>query len=231
MKAEKNVGGTDMDTDNSRNRPISSQSYALRPYEENCDQLVKLCEETGQKPSEALRDLVDVALRARRNSSIEAAGIMETMQHIVEQNCQLVKQNQGLIEQNNVVTRQCERLLERYEPLEQQVEGMKRGLIQNLRDFYAILLETLSASIGARRLAWKYVAHTVLKQSGYTEDEINRMYEDEKEAWIEEREGIARALEVAIEKMRQPASPRISANGHFSDGAYSSEPDFPTEVL
>jgi hypothetical protein len=94
-----------------------------------------------------------------------------------------------------------ERLIEKYERLEEQNSSLKQGLIQNLREFYAILLETLSASIGARRLAWNYVAYTVLKQSGSTDEQIKQRYEAEKKAWIDEKDNIADALEEAIKKM------------------------------
>jgi hypothetical protein len=85
--------------------------------------------------------------------------------------------------------------------LAERSENLRGGLIQNLREFYAILLETLAASIGARRLAWNYVAYTVLKQSGSTDEQIKQRYEAEKKAWIDEKDNIAKVLEEAIKKM------------------------------
>jgi hypothetical protein len=172
---------------NSRNRPISTQTYGLRPYEDNCDELAELCKESGQKPGEALRDLVDEAFRARRNPPIVTSEIMQALEQ--------------LIEQNRLANERYERLLEKYEQLDEQNARLKQGLIQNLREFYAILLETLSASIGARRLTWNYVAYTVLKQSGSTDEQIKQRYEAEKKAWIDEKDQIADALEEAIKKM------------------------------
>ena len=106
-----------------------------------------------------------------------------------------------LIEQNRLANERYERLLEKYEQLDERNARLKQGLIQNLREFYAILLETLSASIGARRLAWNYVAYSVLKQSGSTDDQIKQRYDAEKKAWIDEKDKIANALEEAIKKM------------------------------
>ena len=64
---------------NTYNRPISTQTYGLRPYEDNCDELADLCKESGQKPGEALRDLVNEAFRARRNPPIVVTEIMQTL--------------------------------------------------------------------------------------------------------------------------------------------------------
>jgi len=58
-----------------------------------------------------------------------------------------------------------------------------------------------AASIGARRLTWNYVAYTVLKQSGSTDEQIKQRYEAEKKAWIDEKDNIAMVLEEAIKKM------------------------------
>jgi hypothetical protein len=114
---------------------------------------------------------------------------------------EIMQMLQQLVEQNRLANERYERLIEKYERLEEQNSSLKQGLIQNLREFYAILLETLSASIGARRLAWKYVAYTVLKQSGSTDEQIKQRYEAEKKAWIDEKDNIADALEEAIKKM------------------------------
>jgi hypothetical protein len=188
LQTERDKQGIDMDkNNNSHNRPISTQTYGLRPYENNCDDLAELCKESGQKPGEALRDLVDEAFRARRNPPIVGAEIMRVLEQLVEQ--------------NRLANERYERLLEKYEQLDERNARLKQGLIQNLREFYAILLETLSASIGARRLTWNYVAYTMLKQSGSTDEQIKQRYEDEKKAWIDEKDKIANALEEAIKKM------------------------------
>lgn len=128
-------------------------------------------------------------------------GIMKTLEQLVEQNRQLIEQNLQLIGQNRVAIAHCGQILDGYEQLEERIDEMQQGLLQNLREFYAIILETLSASIGARRLTWNYVAHTVLEQSGFTEEQIKQRYEAERGAWIQEKENIADALEEAILKM------------------------------
>ncbi len=168
-----------MDTKNN-NRPLSSQTSSLRLYEDDYEEISRICRERGHKPAEEIRDLVSEALSARRN---QMTGVNEIIQKL-----------DRLVEQNRLAT-------ERYEQLEERSAKLKQGLIQNLREFYAILLETLSASIGARRLAWNYVAHTVLKQTGFNDEQIKQRYEAERKAWIDEKDNIARSLEEGIKKM------------------------------
>jgi hypothetical protein len=175
-----------METRNS-NRPLSSQTSSQRLYEDDHEEISRICRETGHKPAEEIRDLVSEAMSARRNPPPSINEIMQMLQQLVEQ--------------NRLANERYERLIEKYERLEEQNSSLKQGLIQNLREFYAILLETLSASIGARRLAWNYVAYTVLKQSGSTDEQIKQRYEAEKKAWIDEKDNIADALEEAIKKM------------------------------
>jgi SPX domain protein involved in polyphosphate accumulation len=175
-----------METRNN-NRPLSSQTSSQRLYEDDHEEISRICRETGRKPAEEIRDLVSEAMSARRNPPPSMNEIMQTLQQLAEQ--------------NRLANERYERLIEKYERLEEQNSSLKQGLIQNLREFYAILLETLSASIGARRLAWNYVAYTVLKQSGSTDEQIKQRYEAEKKAWIDEKDNIADALEEAIKKM------------------------------
>lgn len=162
---------------------------SCRYWQDNYDQLMAISKEKGRKPNEVARDLMDDALR-RYLSAPEPGNNGEIMQRLDQ-----------LIEQNRLATERYEQLLEKYEQLEEQNTELKEGLIQNLREFYAIILETLSASIGARRLTWNYVAHTVLKESGLDGDQIKQRYDAEKKAWIEEKNRIADLLEAAVKKM------------------------------
>jgi type I site-specific restriction-modification system R (restriction) subunit len=175
-----------MDTRNN-NRPFSSQSSSQRLYEDDHNEISRICRESGRKPAEEIRDLVSEALSARRNPQADLNEILQTLQQLVEQ--------------NRLANERYERLLEKYEQLDERNARLKQGLIQNLREFYGILLETLSAAIGARRVAWNFVAHTVLKQSGFSDEQINERYRAEKKAWIEEKDRIAKLLEEGISKM------------------------------
>jgi hypothetical protein len=89
-------------------------------------------------------------------------------------------------------------LMNKYEQLVERNTGEKRALSTNMREFYGLLLETLTASLGARNMAWNYVAYTVLKESKLTDEQIRQRYEAEIKASIDEREQIAEALEQAV---------------------------------
>ena len=175
-----------MDTRNN-NRPLSSQTSSQRLYEDDHNEVSRICRESGRKPAEEIRDLVSEALSARRNPQTGMNEIMQTLQQLVEQ--------------NRLANERYERLLEKYEQLDERNARLKQGLIQNLREFYGILLEILSAAVGARRVAWNFVAQTVLKQSGFSDEQINERYRAEKKAWIEEKDRIAKLLEEGISKM------------------------------
>ena len=178
-----------MDSNKNSNDRRLADPLSCRYWQDNYDQLMGISKETGRKPNEVARDLMDDALQ-RYRSTAEGGNNGEIMQKLDQ-----------LLEQNRLATERYEQLLVKYADLEEQNAEMKEGLIQNLREFYAILLETLSASIGARRLTWNYVAHTVLKQSGYSDEQIKQRYDAEKKAWIEEKDRIADLLEEAISKM------------------------------
>jgi hypothetical protein len=172
-------------------RPLSSQAYSQLLYQDDHDEVLKICQESGREPTEEIRDLLSKALDARRGRSAYGNELLQALERLFEQ-------NRLLIQQNQLVNERYERLLKKSEALEDRWDSLKRGLIQNLREFYAILLETLSASIGARNLAWNYVARVILDKSGFTKEQIERRYDDERKTWIQERENIAEELERAV---------------------------------
>src|SRR5262245_53022857 len=51
---------------NSHNRLLASQSSSFRQYAENYDEVIRICEETGRKPAEVLRDAIDEWLLMRQ---------------------------------------------------------------------------------------------------------------------------------------------------------------------
>ena len=63
---------------NSHNRLLASQSSSFRQYAENYDEIIKICEETGRKPAEILRDAIDEWLLMRRATA--AGGDASTKQ-------------------------------------------------------------------------------------------------------------------------------------------------------
>jgi hypothetical protein len=177
------------ESSNDPNRQLG-EPFTCRYWQDNHEQLMEISRKTGRSAREVARDLIDDALRRYLSEAETTAGI----------NDEVVKKIDLLIEQNRQMAERYEQLLRRYEQLAERSENLRGGLIQNLREFYAILLETLSAAIGARRIAWNFVAHTVLKQSGYSDEQISERYRAEKKAWIEEKDRIAKLLEEGVNK-------------------------------
>jgi hypothetical protein len=182
-------------------RLMSGSGHSVRLFEDNSKELIELCNKTGQKHSDALRELVDEALRARRAQSINLASVVERLEKAVEQITQLVEQNQALDEQNRMMAERIERMQQKSEEIEERSLSLKQGLNLNLRLFYAVLLQVLFASFWSKRMVWDYVALTVLKASGFTEEEISQRYQKEMKESIEEGRGIAVAAEKDVEKM------------------------------
>ena len=182
-------------------RLMSGSGHSVRLFEDNSKDLIELCSKTGQNPSEALRELVDEALRARRAQSINLASVVERLEIAVEKITQLVEQNQALDEQNRMMAEKIESMQRKSEEIEERSLTLKQGMNLNLRLFYAVLLQVLFASFWSKRMVWNYVALTVLKASGLTEEEISQRYQDEMKASIEEGQGVVIAAEKDVEKM------------------------------
>jgi hypothetical protein len=178
---------------NDPNRHLG-EPFTCRYWQDNHEQIMEISRKTGRSAREVARDLMDDALRRYLSAEETNAGTNDVV----------IKRIDALIDQNRQMAERYEQLLQRYEQLAERSESLRGGLIQNLREFYAVLLETLSAAVGARRVTWNFVAHTVLKQSGYNDEQINDRYRAEKNAWIEEKDRIAKLLEEGVNKMAPP---------------------------
>jgi hypothetical protein len=108
-------------------------------------------------------------------------------------------------------------IIGRYEQLLDRNTREKQSLTLNMREFYGLLLETLAASISARRMTWNYVARTVLKQSGYSDRQIGERYEAEMQACVDERNLIADELELLFDG--NPAGDQQSGDARTASSA------------
>jgi hypothetical protein len=156
-------------------RLIASQPLTCRFWQDNYDELMKLCEGSGRKPNEEVRELVDEALRARRAG---ANGQPASQPHEPED--ELNRKLQQLIEQNR---------------------AQSQHLTRELREYYGLLLEVLAGSYGARRLIWNYVAEPMLRKAGHAPEQIKAQFEAEAKAWNTERDKTADMLEQAIKSL------------------------------
>ncbi|MCI0389678.1 MAG: hypothetical protein MOB07_13075 [Acidobacteria bacterium] len=165
-----------MEPRNHTNDRRLTDPVSCRLWEDNYECVKKISEETGRPYREVLRDIVDEALQARLNPPTDlGAG-------------EITRNLELLIEQNRMANERYEKLVERYEQLAEREAKLKQGLVAQLRDFAGILGEVLAAAIGARRLAWNYIAYEALKGSKYSDSQIKERWEAENKAWNAERD-------------------------------------------
>ena len=166
-------------------RQLASQSYSFRAYEDNFDEMITICEQSGRKSAEELRDLLDEALAIRRRrdegalerivpeggrATLSAVELAEVLQQI----------NQTNANQTQMILR----------------------LAHHMREQYGLLLETLAGAYGARLLVWKYAAEPMLQEAGLTPEQIRLRYEEECRTWNRQRDQAADVLEEAIKNLR-----------------------------
>src|SRR6266508_299124 len=81
---------------NSHNRLLASQSSSFRQYAENYDEIIKICEETGRKPAEILRDAIDEWLLMRRATA--AGGDASTRMRLGKQTPESIQKQYEALE-------------------------------------------------------------------------------------------------------------------------------------
>jgi hypothetical protein len=166
---------------NSYYRPLASQSSSFRLFEDNYDEVMKLCQAGGRKPAEELRELIDEALRARRGATDGQPGARP-------------RESGAPAEGDSELHRTLRQALDQY-------KAQTQHLTRELREYYGLLLEALGASYGARQLIWRYVAEPRLRQAGCSPEKIAAQFEAEAKAWNAERDSMADMLEQALRNL------------------------------
>jgi hypothetical protein len=165
-------------------RPLASQHFSFHPYVESYDELMGICEATGRKPAEELRDLIDEAISLRRSRDCEAVTTAPAQAQVSgDEIAKLTEVLEQLVQKNSNHTQMIVRLA------------------HHLREQYGLLLETLAGSYGARYLVWKYVAEPMLIEEGLTTEQITLRYEAESKVWNHERDTAADMIEEAIKNL------------------------------
>lgn len=161
-----------------QSRPLASQPTSFRPYQDNYNEVMKLCETSGRKPAEELRDLLNEALKARQQS-IEAQLTSQSSLNEIESFLSQILQASS--EQSNLVL----------------------SLTRHLREQYGLLLEVLAGAYGARQIMWTFLAEASLREAGLTPEQIRLRFEEERRKWNAERDTTADLLEQAIQSLPQ----------------------------
>ena len=170
---------------NSHNRLLASQSSSFRQYAENYDEIMKICEETGSKPAEVLRDAIDEWLVMRRDTA--AGGGASTKQ-----------------EQQTDLAANIEELQHAIERLAEQNEALTRNFDYTQRRDHGYLLEIFLAAYGARDLIWRDVSNR-MRQGNQTPESIQRQYEILEEEWNAQCNATADKIQEIIRKGRKNA--------------------------
>ncbi len=165
-------------------RPLATQPLAFRAYDENYAELMAICERTGRKPAEELRDILDEALslRRRREEGDTDHSILQTS--IAGEEISKLTEVLERVAQKN--TNQTQMILH---------------LARHMREQYGLILETLAGGYGARYLVWKYVAEPTLREEGFSTEKIRLQYETESKVWNHERDTAADMIEQAIRNL------------------------------
>lgn len=163
-------------------RTIASQPFSFKAYEDNYGVVMALCEASGRKPGEELRDLLDEAISARiqRNGTGAQSTPTGVGQLSPDETTQLVQILQQLVEKTSLNN------------------DMMMRIALHLREQYGMVLEAVAAGYSARHLIWKYVVEGMLRDEGLSPEQIMRRLDDERRAWNAERDQAADVLEQAI---------------------------------
>ncbi len=168
-------------------RTLAAQPFSFNAYEDNYSVVMALCEASGRKPAEELRDLLDEGIRARKKR--DGDGIESTTTETRQQtqrdsdNAQLVQVVQQLIQKATLHN------------------DMMLRIALHLREQYGMVLESVAAGYAARHLIWKYVVEGILRDEGFSPEQIMQRLEEERRTWNTERDQAADLLEQAIRNL------------------------------
>lgn len=170
---------------NAHNRLLASQSSSFRQYAENYDEIIKICEETGRKPADVLRDAIDEWLLMRRATA--ASGAASTNQ----------EGKSDIYAKTEELRHAVERLADQYEKLAQSIDYAQR------RD-HGYLLEIFLAAYGARDLMWRNISNR-MRQGKQTPESIQKQYEALEREWNAQCNATADKIQEIIRKGRRDA--------------------------
>ena len=168
-------------------RALASQPFSFNAYEDNYGAVMALCEASGRKPAEELRELLDegISARKKRNGDALESIATGTRQHAQreDESAQLVQVIQQLIQRTALHN------------------DMMLRIALHLREQYGMVLESVAAGYAARHLIWKYIVEGILRNEGLSPEQIMQRLDEERLAWNAERDQAADLLEQAIRSL------------------------------
>jgi hypothetical protein len=170
---------------NKTNGRLLAQTWSCRPYQDNYDEVMRICEETGRKPAEVLRDAIDEWLLMRSAGATDSdASPQDNWQSDIG----------GKIEE---LRQDIRRLAERHEELARSIDYVER------RD-HGYLLEIFLAAYGSRDLIWRDVSNR-MRQGKQTPESIQAQYEAFEREWNAQCNATADRIKDVIQKGRNHA--------------------------
>ncbi len=148
---------------NNTNGRLLGQTCSCRPYQDNYDEIIKICEQTGRKPAEVLRDAIDEWLLMRHGS--------ETGSDVLPSD----NRRSDLGEEIKELREDIRRLAERQEKLVKSLDYVQR------RD-HGYLLEIFMAAYGARDLIWRDISNR-MRHGRQMPESIQAQYEAFEQEW------------------------------------------------
>lgn len=168
-------------------RAIAAQPFSFNAYVESYTYVVELCEASGRKQSEELRDLIEEGIRARKqreeNGNGTALSAVDRMQQSDDETARLIEALQELAQKAGAQTEMIMRLA------------------VSQREQYGMVLESVAAGYSARHLIWKYIVEGMLREEGLNPAQIRQRLDEERRTWNAERDRAADVLEAAIRNL------------------------------
>ena len=162
---------------NNTNGRLLAQTWSCRPYQDNYDKVMEICEKTGRKPAEVLRDAIDEWLLMRNAAAPPPDDRRSDLEAKIEELRQDIRS-----------------LAERHEELVRSIDYVQR------RD-HGYLLEIFLAAYGARDLMWRDVLNR-MRQGKQTPESILAQYEALEREWNAQCNATADRIKDVIRKGR-----------------------------
>ncbi|HKQ05595.1 MAG TPA: hypothetical protein VJ464_10715 [Blastocatellia bacterium] len=168
-------------------RALAAQPFSFNAYEENYGAVMALCEASGRKPAEELRDLLDEGINARMRRS--------------DKGCEVAVTGAGQPGQSNDDIVQLAQVIQQLVQKASLQNDILLRVAFHLREQYGMVLESVAAGYAARHLIWKYVVEGLLRDEGLSPEQIMQRLDNERRTWNAERDRAADLLEQAIRSL------------------------------
>jgi len=165
---------------NNSNGRLLAQTCAYRPYQDNYDEVMKICEETGRKPAEVLRDALDEWL---------------LMRHVtVAEKCDSSAQNRESDREPKI-----EELQQGIRQLDERFEKFAKDIDYTQQRDHGYLLEIFQVAYGTRDLIWRAISNR-MRQDKQTPESIQAQFNAFEQGWNDQTNAIEDMIREVIRK-------------------------------